>query len=174
MPALWHWQLVSIPIVVSIFNNNVCSCFWNHKISYCAFVWVFCFLFYWCLRMWEVWGRSNICEYLTTVKHYTLSEWCFKKLKHVRYHSCETQCRKFQSLDWSVIVGMQYMKHRTYVQVDVKILVKRINRARSRTSWLQARTIVTVWWHPYQTDAKELIKKTWRFHSLELLCSQME
>jgi hypothetical protein len=58
----------------------------------------------------------------------------FKEVKHVRYHNYETQCRKFQSLDWSVIVRMQYTKHRIYVQVDVKILVKRIICVRSHTS----------------------------------------
>lgn len=58
----------------------------------------------------------------------------FQEVKHVRYHSCETQCRKFQSLDCSVIVRMQYAKQRIYVQVDVKILVKRINCTCSHTS----------------------------------------
>jgi len=37
------------------------------------------------------------------------------------------------------------MKHRIYVQTDVKILVKRINPTRSQTSWLQTRTVTTVW-----------------------------
>jgi hypothetical protein len=53
----------------------------------------------------------------------------FQEVKHMRYHSCETQCRKFQLLDWSVTVRMQCMKHRIYVQTDMKILMKRINRA---------------------------------------------
>jgi hypothetical protein len=57
-----------------------------------------------------------------------------QEVKHMRYHIYETQCRKFESLDWGVIVRMQYMKHRIYVQTDVKILVKRINRTRSPTS----------------------------------------
>jgi len=69
----------------------------------------------------------------------------FQEVKHVRYHSCETQCRKFQSLGCSIIVRMQYTKHRIYIQVDVKILVKRINCSRSHTSRLQTCTIVTVW-----------------------------
>lgn len=69
----------------------------------------------------------------------------FEEVKHMMYHSCETQCRKFQSLDWSVIVRMHYMKHRMYVQTDVKILVKRKNRTHSHTSWLQTCTVVTVW-----------------------------
>jgi len=58
----------------------------------------------------------------------------FQEVKHMRYHSCETQYRQFPSLDWSVIVRMQCMKHRIYVQTDVKILMKRINRAPFHTS----------------------------------------
>jgi hypothetical protein len=65
-----------------------------------------------------------MCQYLTTVKQYTLSEWCFKKVKNMVHHSSETPCRKFQSLDCSVIVRIHHMKHRTYIQVDVKNLVK--------------------------------------------------
>jgi hypothetical protein len=45
-----------------------------HLFKYC----VSCFIYVW--DKWGVWGRSNMYQYLTTVKQYTLSEWCFRKL----------------------------------------------------------------------------------------------
>jgi hypothetical protein len=60
-----------------------------------------------------------MCQHLTTVKQYTLPEWCSRKL-----NTWCTIALKPHSLDCSVIVRIQYTKHRMYIQVDVKNLVK--------------------------------------------------
>jgi hypothetical protein len=103
---------------------------------------VSCFIDVWECEKCE---EGQICVSIWQLSSITHCQNVFQEVKHMRYQSCETQCRKFQSFDWSVIVRMQYMKHRIYVQVNVKILVKRINCTCSHTSWLQTRTVVTMW-----------------------------